>query len=184
MQLGVPLIDADQIAKQLTQPNKRGSKAIFKHFGGTFFDSNQHLKRDKLKELIFSNTQQRQQLEQILHPLINQEILKKAKKDKISPYILFDIPLLIEHIQDYPFQRIIVVDINPKYQFERLSMRDNMPIKIACNIIKSQVKRQHRLQYATDIIDNNGSLDALSKQVTDLDKKINECLNSTDCSTD
>jgi len=171
-ELDIPIIDADYIAKKITEPKQVGYQAIQTHFGDDFFNFDGMLDRPKLKKAIFSDPKKRQLLESLLHPLINKEMFQQAQKLKQSPYILFDIPLLIENIKKYSFQHIIVVDIKPEEQKKRLLLRDNMNQKIANQIIQTQVPQTQRLKYATCLIDNNGSLEKLSQQVFNLHQQL------------
>ncbi len=170
--LGIPVIDADKIAKDLTKINQKGFNLIVQHFGQQILNKDGDLNRQQLKQFIFSDSKAKQLLESLLHPLIHQEIFQQAALYTNQPYILFDIPLLTEQIKDYTFKRIIVVDIPKSLQLQRLLKRDKMDQSLAEKIIKNQASRQQRLDIATDIIDNSGTLFELKQQVLTIHQKI------------
>jgi len=164
---GVPIIDADLIAHELTQTEKPAWKAIIAHFGPLIVKPDKVLDRQKLRELIFNDVKKRLWLEQLLHPLIIEAIKKKIQELKDS-YCIIVIPLLIE-TGPYSFiDRILVVDTLSETQIERLEKRDQSKRRDLQKIMASQTSREKRLAAAQDVIHNNGRLDELQDQVTQL----------------
>ena len=163
----VPLIDADLISHQLVQPKQPALLLIQKHFGLSIINSNGSLNRNHLRDLIFSNPDKKKQLEDVLHPLIYQEMQSIFDKTH-SPYSLLSIPLLME-TQQYGFvDRILVVDCPVETQIERVKQRDELSNERILSIINSQVSRQHRLDHADDMISNIKSPNELAEHIKKL----------------
>lgn len=178
------LIDSDQIARALLQGslNNSPSKALLKVqelFGSELFNSSGELNRAKLRELIFSSPDKKQQLETLLHPLVYQNIAEKLAEFRQQGNIhivITDIPLFFETAFKAPFKtknshlfdRILVVDIPENLQIARSMQRDHCSRALIQKIIASQVDRHIRLSQADDIIDNSGTLQQLHEQVEKL----------------
>ncbi len=158
--LGVPVIDADLLAHKLVKPGSPALLEIQATFGDELVDANGALDRSALRKIVFDDPQQRRRLEEILHPRI-----RKAMEDWIAnqtaPYAVLVIPLLFEAGQTSLADRVLVVDCEESRQIERVLNRDQLSRNQVEQIMTSQVDRQTRLQGADDIIENNGSLDAL-----------------------
>ncbi|MGG4607864.1 dephospho-CoA kinase [Providencia sp. Me31A] len=152
--LGVPLVDADVIARQVVEPNTTAFKAIKSHFGEEIILPTGSLDRKKLREVIFSNPDEKKWLNALLHPLIQQETQKQLQQLKY-PYVLWVVPLLIENNIQHLANRVLVVDVTRKEQIERTLKRDNTNLKQITNILNAQVNRETRLSYADDIITNH-----------------------------
>lgn len=168
--LGVPVIDADAIARDLTKPNSPAFDAIVNHFKPSLLQPDGTLNRSKLRDIVFSNEKDRRWLEALLHPLIEEEIKKQLQPLK-APYCIVVIPLLVE-VEPYSFiDRILVIDTPEALQIERAMQRDRAPISQIKAIMKTQAKRHHRLAKAQDIILNTSSLTALETQVKKLHDK-------------
>jgi len=168
--LGVPVIDADIIARELVAPGRPALTAISQHFGKEVIASDGQLDRPALRELVFTDATAKQALESILHPLIQQGMLAELGGIK-TPYCILCIPLLLETGQEDLVDRILVVDTPVELQLERVMQRDHCSAKQARGIIGSQLERQQRLRQTDDIIDNSESLDALCGQVQMLHEK-------------
>lgn len=165
--LGVPIIDADVIAHSLTEPHKPAWEKIKTHFGDPILKADKRLDRQKLRALIFNHPPQRRWLEQLLHPLIKQEI-EQALNKLHTLYCIVVIPLLIE-TGPYPFiKRILVVDTTEEKQIRRLKTRDRSEAPDLQKIIGSQASRKERLAAAQEVIHNTGSLMDLQIQVDHL----------------
>ncbi|TAK79235.1 MAG: dephospho-CoA kinase [Gammaproteobacteria bacterium] len=164
---GVPLIDADLIARKVAEPNTPAFTAILNHFGEAALTKNGTLDRAKLRHIIFTDTDQRCWLEDLLHPLIRDEIEKRIKEIK-APYCIAVIPLLLE-VKPYHFiDRILIVDSPESLQLERAAARDKSERAYIEAIVKTQVDRQHRLAQAHDVIVNDGNIADLIPQVESL----------------
>src|SRR3990167_9062508 len=169
-QHGIPIIDADKVAREITTAKSSAFQQIVTYFYEKITLANGELDRSKLREIIFSNPKQRLWLENLLHPLIRKEMEKQIKKLS-SPYCLAIIPLLLE-VEFYSFiNRILVIDTAEHLQIKRVNARDQIPLSQIEAILKTQAKRQDRVNKAQDIITNNGKLDDLIPQVDKLHKK-------------
>lgn len=168
--LGVPLIDADKIAKELSRPGHEAYEQIIRTFGDQVLTHSGTLDREKMRTLIFSDPQSKQKLESILHPLVYQEIEQRSS-ESTSPYILISIPLLIETGGEKYIDRLLVVDCDRNLQIERVMTRDKNDRNLIEKIIDSQISRQERLTRADDVIQNNSDLQNLELQVMSLHKQ-------------
>lgn len=169
---GVVLVDADQIAREVVAPGEEALDKITEIFGSTMLLSNGSLNRTELKQRIFTDPVAKKQLENILHPRIRQRILQHIDEAKDTPYVLADIPLLVENKYVSFFDRVIVVDCTEEQQIERVSARDKLSEEQIKRIMQSQANRQTRLAAATDIIDNTSDLISLKSQI----QKLHEAL--------
>jgi len=167
---GVPVIDTDQISRELVEPGSPALDTITSTFGIAFLRADGSLNRFKLREHIFSNNKEREKLQAILHPLIYQEVLNRLSSIS-APYCLIVIPLLAETGNNYPHNRVLVIDVDPDTQVQRTMARDHIDEPTVNRILDTQVSREQRLALATDIIDNTGSLEQLSEQVNTLHEK-------------
>jgi len=163
--LGASIIDADKISKDIVQPGQEALKEIERTFGEALILSNGELNRKQLKQLVFSDSGALQKLEGILHPRIRQEINRQISEHHDEPYIIVDVPLLVEKNYQSMFDRIIVVDCLPEQQIERVLMRDEMDENQIKKIMETQADREERKRFATDIIDNSASIESLSAQI-------------------
>jgi len=162
-----PIIDADIIAHQLVEPGQYALSLIQQKFGKSIIKSDDTLNRDKLAKLIFSDADKKKQLEEILHPLVYQQMQSEFEK-QTSAYSILCIPLLMETNRTDFVNRILVVDCPMDSQISRVNHRDQLSRgRILC-IINSQVSRKYRLSHADDIIDNSNSASQLAEQVKKL----------------
>lgn len=167
---GVPVVDADTIAHQLTRPGGVAIEPIIQAFGPDILAPDKSLDRKRLAARVFNDPTQRARLEAILHPLIRAEMQSATRRLKV-PYCLLVIPLLIETQQQDLVDRILVVDVDEKTQFERTQARDGRSADQIRSIISAQINRSQRLKQADDCITNNGDVTALKDQVDALHRK-------------
>lgn len=162
--LGIEVISADRIAKQLTSKTQPALQDIIQHFGSRVLKSTGELDRRFLRELIFKNASERLWLENYLHPLIRNkiELLIPAAQ---SPYCLIEIPLLTDR-SHYPYlNRVLLVQAEKKQYIERLTARDSCSQEDALAILNTQANTQTLVKLADDILLNNGPLEQLSNKV-------------------
>ncbi len=164
-QEGVAVLDADAISHQLTQPGGAAVALIAKAFGDDCIAPGGGMNRAKMRELIFSDTTARQRLEAILHPLIRAQLVAQAQAAS-SPYLVMVVPLLFE-ARDYLqlVQRVLVVDCAETTQVARAMQRSALTEQMVRSIMAQQTSRAERLRRADDVIDNDGTLEALRRQV-------------------
>ncbi|KAF3981347.1 MAG: dephospho-CoA kinase [Methylococcales symbiont of Hymedesmia sp. n. MRB-2018] len=163
----IPIIDADDIARQLVAPKQAALTLIQQAFGNTVFAQNGSLDRDKLRDIIFTHADKKKQLEAILHPLIYQKMLAEFAR-QTSAYSIFCIPLLMETKMISFVDHVLVVDCLIETQIERVKERNKLSRAQALSIINSQVSREFRLKHADDVIDNSKSISGLADQVKKL----------------
>ena len=168
--LGIDVIDADLASRVVVEPGQPALAAIAEHFGSDVLLANGELNRAALREKIFTDPQQKQWLESLLHPLIGAEIDRQLAA-VTSPYALFVSPLLLETQQSGRCDRIIVVDVDVDTQVKRATSRDNNSEAMIRNIINSQMSRADRLSRADDIVTNSGSLAELHQQIDRLHQR-------------
>jgi dephospho-CoA kinase len=167
---GVPVIDTDEISREVVAPGEPALKRIVLEFGSEILASDGSLDRRRLRELVFSDPVQRQRLEAILHPLIL-EHLRRLSAQAGGPYQLHVIPLLIEGGLEDEVDRVLVVDAPLEKQIERLLERDAENEKQARAMISAQTGRKTRLSHADDVITNEGTVDELEAQVERLHQR-------------
>jgi dephospho-CoA kinase len=164
---GVPVIDADVVAREVTAPNLPAYKAIVARFGNTILKANGTIDRSSLREIIFTNSEQRRWLEALLHPIILNHMEDEIEKlDAI--YCIVVIPLLLESDAAAFIDRILVVDMSEETQLARAALRDNSTLDQIKAIMVTQLPRKDKLAKADDIINNAGTPEALVKQVEKL----------------
>ncbi|MEQ4923358.1 dephospho-CoA kinase [Proteus hauseri] len=165
--LGVPLVDADIIARLVVEPLSPGLTAIHQHFGDAILHPDGTLNRALLRNIIFKHQEEKAWLNQLLHPLIQQETQKQIQQIK-APYFIWVVPLLIENKLTHLANRVLVVDVTEEEQITRTMQRDNVSREHVVNILTAQASRQERLAAADDIIenhDNNQNITGLIKQL-------------------
>lgn len=169
--LGVAIIDADQISKDLVKAGSLTLLKIVKIFGNDILLPNGELNRVKLKEIVFSGVRSLERLEAIIHPEVKAKINQQISVLSGYPYVVVDIPLLVEKNYADMFDRIVVVDCLPKQQIARVTQRDELAEATIKAIMEKQVSRENRLKSATDILDNFGDVKILEQQVMVLHKQ-------------
>lgn len=171
--LGVDVIDADKIAKELFRTNSPHLKSLKDQFGDSIFFTNKELNRKMLGKIVFSNKNQLKWLNDFTHPLINAEMKKQLSQSQ-SPYVILDIPLLINQQGEIPghlallIDRVIVINVDVETQIKRILERDKISKQEALNIINSQSSIQLKLALADDVINNTGSISELRERVIQL----------------
>lgn len=156
-QLGVPVVDADIVARQMVEKGSPLLKQIVAHFGEQVLLDNGELNRAYLRERVFQNEADKHWLNALLHPAIRTEMLRQLQA-QTTPYVIWVVPLLIENQLTSLCQRVLVVDVQPQTQILRASRRDQNNITLIEKIMRSQVDRKTRLSFADDVIDNDGEL--------------------------
>ena len=166
-QLKIPVIDADEVARKVVEPNSQGAIEISKVFGNDVFEENGNLNRQKLGELVFSNAENRQKLDELLQPLIKIMILDEIEeyRQKGKNMIVLDLPLLFEKQYEELCEEIIVVYVPKELQLERLMKRNQYTKQEALSRIDSQLSIEEKRKRATVLLDNQGTIQQLYRQV-------------------
>ena len=162
--LGVTVVDADVVAREVVEPGTVALKSIADHFGDDILTAEGALDRAALRTLIFSDENQRKWLEALLHPLIRKEIIAQLNQSD-SLYSILSSPLLLETDQQTLVDRVLVVDVPVELQLERTVQRDNNSVDQVKSIISAQSTRTYKQQKADDIILNIGTIEELQKDV-------------------
>ncbi|WP_019531242.1 dephospho-CoA kinase [Dasania marina] len=166
-QLGIDIVDADEVARLVVAKGSPALARISEHFGSSILRPDGELNRAQLRDIIFQSPEQKTWLEQLLHPLIRLNITEQLANVS-SPYTLFVSPLLLETDQQQLCDRILVIDVPVALQLERASNRDNNNREQIQRIIDSQTSRQERLKLADDVIDNSEDVAALQQKIATL----------------
>ncbi|GKW17106.1 dephospho-CoA kinase [Pectobacterium carotovorum subsp. carotovorum] len=168
--IGATIVDADIIARQVVEPGKPALDTIRIRFGDAILNIDGSLNRTALRQRIFSSPEEKQWLNNLLHPLIHQET-QALFQAASAPYILWVVPLLVENGLQQRAQRILVVDVDKETQLARTLARDGISQQQAENILAAQATREQRLAYADDIIDNSRCPNVLAPQVAELHRQ-------------
>ncbi len=162
--LGVPVIDLDQVSRDVVAPGTPLLEEVFRHFGQDLRRPDGQLDRRALRARVFAAASQRRQLEALLHPAI------RARSDELlaaapGPYQIEVIPLLAESAERGRYDRVLVVDCDPAIQRARLAARDGADAAQVEAMIAAQATRAQRLALADDVLVNDAGLDALQARV-------------------
>ena len=162
---GVPVIDADQVARDVVAPGTPGLAAVADAFGSDVLQADGTLDRRRMREIVFADPTERRRLEAILHPLIRDEI--RARLDQVrGPYCILDVPLLVESPALRALaHRVLVIDVPAELQVVRLMQRDGMTAAQCEAMLAAQASRERRLEGADDVVDNAGDMTALQRQL-------------------
>jgi dephospho-CoA kinase len=168
---GVPVIDTDRISHDLTMSGGKAMSQIEKVFGREYLNADGSLNRDLMRTTVFSHSASRKNLEDILHPLIRQEVERQLDRMAAS-YAIVVIPLLVEK-GDYDdlVQRVLVVDCSRDKQIARTLARSKISREEVQAILSTQASRQQRLDRADDVIANDGRPAELQAVIQALNEK-------------
>jgi dephospho-CoA kinase len=164
---GVPILDADEIGRELVAPGQTCLDAIVAEFGPEILLADNTLNRAKLRDVVFNDANKRRRVEAILHPAILAEMQARGRICN-APYAIFVIPLLFETGQDRYVNRTLVIDVAEETQRQRVKTRSSLSDEQISAIFASQWQRTARLAKADDCIRNDGSLTELAEQVAKL----------------
>jgi dephospho-CoA kinase len=163
-ELGVPVIDADEIAHALVAPGQQALAELVATFGMGILMADGQLDRRRLRNQVFANPELRKELEAILHPRVRAE-LERGSAAAPGPYVLQAIPLLVESGNRASVDRILVVDVEEELQLQRVMARDASTRDEARAILAAQASRAARLNAADDVLTNHGSIADLRHEV-------------------
>ncbi len=162
--LGVPIIDTDELAREVVAPGSAMLKRITSRFGQRVMKPDGSLDRAALRSLVFADPQARAELEALTHPPILEAMRSRARAAG-GPYQMLVIPLLVETGLEREVDRVLVVDADEDVRVRRLQARDGATLDEARALLASQVARETRLAAADDVIVNDGDLHHLRDQV-------------------
>lgn len=168
--LGITVVDADIVAREVVEPGSVGLKKIVEHFGKTILTSEGVLDRAKLRDIIFDNETEKAWLNALLHPLIRESMLKQLQQ-ATSDYVILVAPLLFENGLEKLCNHTLLIDVPVTTQITRTSARDNVSEAQAKKIIASQMSRADKQLKADDILDNDRALSEVAIDVKKLHQK-------------
>jgi dephospho-CoA kinase len=165
--LGVPIIDTDQVAREVVEPGQPPLERLVERFGRAILTPDGHLDRPKLREIVFSDPKSRADLEALTHPAIGTAV-EAWSAAAGGPYQILIIPLLVEKNLVSQVDRALVVDCDEELRIRRLQARDGSTVEQARAILNAQTSRNARLKAAHDVIQNDGDLSGVRDQVAAL----------------
>ncbi|MCR6739824.1 dephospho-CoA kinase [Aeromonas dhakensis] len=164
-ELGIEVVDADIIAREVVEPGTPALAAIATHFGADVIAPDGRLDRRQLRERVFTDPQAKGWLNALLHPLIRSEMQRQCAAAR-SPYCLLVVPLLVENRLTALANRVLVIDVDEATQIERTCRRDGVSREQAEAILAAQASRTERLAAADDVLDNqNGTPEAIKSRI-------------------
>ncbi|HDX8434846.1 TPA: dephospho-CoA kinase [Aeromonas dhakensis] len=164
-ELGIEVVDADIIAREVVEPGTPALAAIAAHFGANVIAPDGRLDRRQLRERVFTDPQAKGWLNALLHPLIRSEMQRQCAAAR-SPYCLLVVPLLVENRLTALANRVLVIDVDEATQIERTCRRDGVNREQAEAILAAQASRTERLAAADDVLDNqNGTPEAIKSRI-------------------
>ena len=169
--LGATVVDTDAIAHELTGPGGAAIPEVKRQFGSAFVDAAGAMERKRMRDLAFSDPEQKQRLEALLHPMIRAESARRIAA-ATGPYVLHVVPLLVES-GGYRerIRRVLVVDCPEALQVARVRQRSGLTDPEVRRVIAAQIQRVSRLAAADDVIDNSGTIAAMQQQIRKLHEK-------------
>ena len=165
--LGIDIVDADEVARDVVALGSEGLKEIENRFGNSILLEDGNLNRAALREKVFSDIDEKNWLNNLLHPLIRLR-MQHLISESTSPYCILSVPLLVENKLTEMCNYVVVVDCPEKMQLERALRRDGSTEETIRNIMASQATRNERIEAADTVLDNSTTLSALSAQIADL----------------
>lgn len=168
--LGVDVIDADVIARQVVEPGQPALVALRDKFGDRVLLADGRLNRAELRHIIFNSPADKLWVNNLLHPLIHAETQRQLALAR-SPWCLWVVPLLVENRLHTLANRVLVVDVDTETQLARTMARDRIGREQAEKILAAQATREARLAVADDIIDNSAAPDAITARVAVLNQR-------------
>jgi dephospho-CoA kinase len=172
---GAILIDADELARELVEPEKPAWHAIVKLFGKTVLNQDRSLNRQALGSIVFHNLKKRRQLERIVHPRVareQQRLVRRIAKRKPHAVVIYEVPLLFEAGVDKRVDKIIVVTADCNTQIARLKKRNGLSRTEALRRIRSQMPLAKKTQQAEHVLNGTLPRPSLRKQVGQLFKSL------------
>jgi dephospho-CoA kinase len=165
--LGVPIIDTDQLARDVVEPGQPPLERLVERFGPSILTEDGHLDRPALRNIVFSDPRARADLEALTHPAIGAAVEAKSAEAG-GAYQILVIPLLVEKNLGSQLNRVLVVDCDEELQIRRLQARDGSTLEQARAILNAQASRATRLKAAHDVITNEGDMSLVRDQVEKL----------------
>jgi dephospho-CoA kinase len=164
---GAAILDADKAAREVVEPGTAGLARIAEVFGDQVLRPDGSLDREKLGAIVFADEAKRAQLNSIVHPLVR-DVMRERHEEAVragATVIVQDVPLLAENGMASLYDLVIVVDVPPEVQLDRLVRLRGMPADQARARMAAQATREQRLAIADVVIRNEGTLADLDREV-------------------
>ncbi len=173
-ELGIPVIDADVLAREVVEPGTPGLARIVEAFGDHVLDAEGRLDRKRLADVVFEDAEARAKLNGILHPLIGAAGAQRiaALQDTSAPYIIYEAALLVETGSYKAFSALVVVSASESVQKARLEERDRFTADETVARIASQLPLAEKTAVADYVIVNDADLAATRSQVAAVHEKL------------
>lgn len=173
--LGVPVVDLDQIAHEMSAPGSAAMQSVRAAFGDGMFEADGRLNRARLRELVFAESDALEQLNQIMHPAIRAEAMRQIELYPDHAYVVLAIPLLVESRDDWHMvDHVLVIDCDEHAQLARVVQRSQLSEPMAQAMITAQSSREERLAIADSVITNDQTLDKLQEKVLEFHKNFSK----------
>lgn len=166
-ELGVPVLDADQLARTVVAPGSPALAEIARDFGTDMLLPDGQLNRRRMRERVFADPGERKRLEAITHPRIRAGMLE-WKDAQTGPYCIISVAILVEAGMQALVDRVLVIDVDEANQLERVCVRDRIAPELARSMLAAQTSRERRLAAASDVLGNHGELAPLQGAVARL----------------
>ncbi|WP_434120697.1 dephospho-CoA kinase [Salinicoccus roseus] len=164
---GYPVLDADTYAKKATAKDGPAYQGIIDHFGADLLQDDGEIDRRKLGAIVFNDTEEREVLNQLVHPEVRRMMDEDKKRLTESGHVFLDIPLLFENGLDRQCDLTLTIYVDQKTQIERLMERNGFSHSEALSRINSQMPLSEKRDRSTEVLDNRGSKDTLYDQIED-----------------
>lgn len=165
---GAVVIDADAIAREVVEPGTEGLAEVVEAFGPEVLLPDGRLDRPRLGEIVFADPELRGKLNAIVHPRVGARMAELEREAGPASIVVHDVPLIAESGRTDAYDLVVVVDVPPRVQLDRLVRRRGMTREQAEARMAAQASREQRLAIADIVIDNSSSLTELDRQVGDL----------------
>lgn len=165
---GAVIVDADRIAREVVAPGTPGLAAVAAEFGPEVLAPDGSLDRERLGRIVFADEERRRALNAIVHPLVGLRSAELADAAPPDAIVVHDVPLLAENQLQEAYEAVIVVDAAEETRLERLVRLRGMTEEDARARMAAQAGREERLKIADHVLDNNGTVEDLERQVEEL----------------
>ncbi len=167
----IPVVDADEISRSITQKGQKGAQAIYEKLGADFFSSGE-LDRKKLARYCFNNKEHTELLNSILHPIIGEEMERQARENKGAKIVIYDVPLLFETGMDKKCDKVLTVYCEKEERIKRAMERSKMTREEVSNRINRQMSDEEKLSRSDYKVNNSGTLQETFAQIEDILREI------------
>ncbi len=166
-EMGIPIINADEIAHEVIAPHTSTWKQLFERYGKKILQKDDVINREVLADIIFHDQKERKFVESVIHPQVKEELVKRTAKAQKNnpPYLIIEIPLLFESKMQKDMDSVIVVRCDMEQQIKRCQKKFDLTRDEAINRIKTQIALSQKVEKADYVIDSAGSKSETKIQV-------------------